>query len=111
MAHQENKDLLEKLHNCQIECEHCADACLSEENISKLSECIRLNRDCADICNLAIAYIARDSRRASSVVDLCAEICTACAEECEQHDHDHCRRCAEACRECAEACRKPVASV
>lgn len=105
MAHQENKDLLNKLSYCQTACEHCADACLSEDNVAEMAECIRLDRDCADICDMAIKYISRDSRRASSVLDLCADICETCARECEKHDHGHCKDCAEACRECAEACR------
>ncbi len=110
MAHQKNKDLLQKISYCQSACEHCADACLSEDNISKMVECIRLDRDCADICDLAIKYISRDSKRASSVLELCADICDACADECEKHDHDHCKDCARACRECAEACRRTFAA-
>lgn len=110
MAHQENKDLLNKLSYCQTTCEHCADACLSEDNVAEMAECIRLDRDCADICDLALKYISRDSKRASSVVELCAEICDECAAECEKHDKGHCKDCAEACRECAEVCRNTFAS-
>ncbi|WP_278364834.1 four-helix bundle copper-binding protein, partial [Acinetobacter schindleri] len=29
-----------------------------------------------------------------------------CAEECGQHQDDHCLQCAKACRRCAEECRK-----
>ncbi|MHB8898378.1 MAG: four-helix bundle copper-binding protein [Thermoguttaceae bacterium] len=32
--------------------------------------------------------------------------CDACADECEKHDMEHCRKCAEACRRCAEECRQ-----
>jgi hypothetical protein len=32
-------------------------------------------------------------------------MCEDCADECEQHDHDHCQVCAEVLRECAESCR------
>jgi len=106
MAHQEHSTLINKLSNCLAACEHCADACLSEDNPGKMAKCIRTDRDCADLCALAIKFVARDSSHASSVVDLCAEICSACAEECGKHDHDHCQECAEACRECEEACRQ-----
>ena len=105
MAHQEHSTLIQKLSNCIAACEHCADACLSEDDVNKMTACIRTDRDCADICSLAHKLVARGSDKASSVLELCAEICDACAEECGKHDHDHCQECAEACRQCAEACR------
>lgn len=105
MSYNEHSDLLNTLSDCLAACEYCADACLSEENPKEMAECIRLDRDCADICAMAIRYIARDSRRASAVIKLCSQICDQCAEECENHDHEHCQKCAEACRECADACR------
>lgn len=111
MAHQENPDLIQKLSYCQSACEHCADACLSEDNVSEMVECIRLNRDCADICNLAMVYVSRDSKRASSILEFCAGICDACAEECEKYEHEHCKDCAEACRHCATACRNAYATM
>lgn len=111
MSHQENKELIQKLGYCLAACEHCADACLAESNVSSLVKCIRLDRDCADICGITLRFVSRGSEQAASIVEICAEICRKCAEECEKHDHDHCRECAEACRECEEACRKlPVTS-
>ena len=106
MAHQGHSNLINKLSNCLAACEHCANACLSEENSGNMAECIRTDRDCADLCALAIKFVSRDSAHASALVELCAEVCNACAEECGKHDHDHCQKCAKACRECAEACRQ-----
>ena len=38
------------------------------------------------------------------LLGLVAEVCEACAEECEKHQHmEHCRLCAESCRKCAES--------
>ncbi|HEU5147385.1 MAG TPA: four-helix bundle copper-binding protein [Chryseosolibacter sp.] len=31
-----------------------------------------------------------------------------CAEECNKHNHEHCKVCAEACLACAEACHALV---
>ena len=31
----------------------CADACLSERMVQELTQCIRLDLDCADICSIA----------------------------------------------------------
>ncbi len=106
MAHQENKELIQKLANCLAACEHCADACLSEENPKKMATCIRLDRDCADICAMALRFVARGSKRASDVVSHCADFCKMCGNECDNYEHEHCKMCAKACHECEEACRQ-----
>ncbi len=105
MAHEKNKQLLEALNNCAAECNHCATACLKEKDVKMLARCIRLDIDCAEICQLTAAYVARDAEHVNHLLKECADICEACAEECEKHSHmEHCRQCAEACRHCAEAC-------
>ena len=105
MAHEKNRELLDALNNCVAECNHCAVACLDEQDVRMLSRCIKLNIDCADICQLASSLIARGSEHANHLLKECADICEACAEECEKHSHlEHCKKCAEACRKCGEAC-------
>ncbi len=106
MAHEHYADCIEACHACADECEHCADACLGEQDVKKMAECIRLDRDCADMCRLAAALMSRDSAFAVPFCQLCATIFDACAAECEKHDMDHCRACAEACRRCADECRR-----
>lgn len=101
-----NNVLIEALQNCVTACEYCADACLNEESLSSLVTCIRLDRDCADICAAALTLLIRDSSYTRSVIELCEQTCADCAEECEKHEHDHCRECAEACRRCEELCRE-----
>ncbi|MEZ0612349.1 four-helix bundle copper-binding protein [Fibrella sp. WM1] len=93
---------------CATSCDACAEACLSEQDVAMMVACIRLDRDCAKICYMAISFMASGSPHAADVCQLCAHLCEACANECEKHaqHHDHCRQCAEACRRCAEACRK-----
>lgn len=105
MAHQKNQELMNALNNCAAECNHCATACLDEQDVKMLARCIKLDIDCADICLLTASFVARDSEHANHLLKECAEICEACAEECEKHAHmEHCRKCADACRHCAEAC-------
>ena len=41
---------IELCYTCAQVCTSCADACLAEENVQILTQCIRLNLDCADIC-------------------------------------------------------------
>jgi hypothetical protein len=105
MAHEKNQSLMEALSNCAAGCNHCATACLDEQDVKMLARCIKLDIDCADICLLTASFVGRDSEHANHLLKECAEICEACAEECEKHSHmEHCRKCAEACRHCAEAC-------
>lgn len=104
MAHQKYQLAIEALHECMIACNHCYDACLKEEDI-KMVDCIRLDRECADICAYLEQAIARGTPFISEYARVCATICEACATECAKHDHEHCQKCAEACKKCAEACR------
>ena len=102
---------------CAAACTACADACLAEEEVAALVKCIRLNLDCADICEVAARLIARASRRdeptLEAMLDACVTICRACADECDAHAEgmEHCEFCAEACRVCAEACERMVAAL
>jgi hypothetical protein len=90
---------------CMRACEKCAIACLEEKDVEMLRECIRLDRDCAAICELTARYMISESRFHAQACQLCSEICEACAAECDRHaDMAHCRDCAAACRKCSEAC-------
>ncbi len=107
MTHEKNKELLNTLNDCAAECNHCAVACLDEQDVKMLANCIKLDIDCAEICTIAAGFVARGSLHAAHILAECADICNACADECEkhaQHGMEHCKECAEACRKCAEAC-------
>ncbi|GAB3313207.1 four-helix bundle copper-binding protein [Hymenobacter humi] len=101
----DNRAVTDALSRCIAACEMCADACLDEDDIKMMVPCIRLDRDCADICRLTAAYIARGSDHAQHVLKECMEICQKCHDECVQHSHDHCQQCAAACKACLDACR------
>jgi hypothetical protein len=108
--HQQNQSLLDALNACIAACEHCATACLQEDDVKRMVRCISLDRDCADVCALTARLVARASGHAEQLLRECAEICKACGDECEQHaaHMEHCRACAEACRRCEEACRQGI---
>jgi hypothetical protein len=100
--------------DCAAHCEACADACL-EEGDPKLTRCIHVDLDCADICAATAKVVGRAGAFGApwlELVEVCAEACKSCAEECEEHaeTHDHCRACAEACRRCEQACRELLAA-
>ncbi len=98
-------------------CIACADACLGEEMVRDLVQCIRLSLDCADLCSAA-GHIA--TRRSGSnptviaaVLRACAEACARCAEACQLHASrmEHCRICAARCGQCEDACLEAVAEL
>ena len=97
---------LKGLYACMEACNRCFDACLREENTDMLTDCIRTNRECADMCALMIKTIQSNSRYVSDLANVCSTICQDCAEECLKHSHNHCQHCAEACTHCAKMCRE-----
>jgi len=105
MSHEQFQSCIEACYECATACDHCAASCLEEQDVKMMARCIALDMDCADICRLAAAFMARGSEHAAEICTTCADICDACAEECAKHRMAHCQECAEACRRCAEECR------
>ena len=50
MSHHQHHSCIEACVACAQECEHCGAACLEESDVTALAECIRVNRDCAEMC-------------------------------------------------------------
>ncbi|MGE5450715.1 MAG: four-helix bundle copper-binding protein [Acidobacteriota bacterium] len=105
MALQEFTSCIEACDACALACLHCAASCLDEDDPGAMARCIKLDLDCAALCRVAADAMARGSEHAEAICALCADVCEACAQECEQHEMDHCQDCAEACDLCAQACR------
>jgi len=108
---------IEECFDCAQTCTSCADACLAEPAVAELTETIRLNLDCADICAAAGALA---SRRTGSnelvtrmIIETCVSACRVCAEDCERHaaHMQHCAICAEVCRRCEAICRRAAQSI
>jgi hypothetical protein len=100
------------IFECADACLTCADACLAEEQVQELVRCIRLNLDCAEICEVTGKILARqtepDPELIRAQLQACIAACRSCAAECDRHAqmHEHCGICAVACRECEEVCMK-----
>ena len=98
-------------------CTSCADACLAEDMVAELTQCIRLNQDCADVCAASGRVLSRrtgsNAALDRALLEACQAACRACAEECEKHAemHEHCTICAEACRRCEKACAELLATL
>lgn len=97
--------LLKKLQECMIACNHCLNECLTEDHVEMMLDCIRLDRECVEICSVLESAIIRQSPYTNQLAEICLVVCNDCSEQCEKHEHRHCQYCAVICRECAEACR------
>ena len=108
---------IEAAYACAQTCTSCADACLAEEMVAQLRQCIRYNMDCADVCAATATVSNRRTGANEEVIRRMLEACvTACrrsGEECQRHatHHEHCRICAEACRQCEQACQAAAATM
>ncbi|HCV79430.1 MAG: four-helix bundle copper-binding protein [Zunongwangia sp.] len=102
------KNLIQTLYDCAAHCLNCADKCLTEENLSDMINCIRLDRICASTCIAAANALSVDCPKedVEKLIAYCEEICSKCGEECAQHENEHCFECAKACKNCAEECSK-----
>lgn len=98
---------------CALMCTSCADACVAEE--MDMRQCVRTCLDCADICaataRVAVRRTGQNVEVLRATLVLCARVCDACADECEKHEHEHCKLSAKMCRECAADCRAALPTV
>src|SRR5699024_7078058 len=108
---------IEACFECAQTCTACADACLAEDTVAELTQCIRLNQDCADVCETTGRVLSRQTGKNEalncSLVEECQAACRSCAEEREKHAemHEHCKFCAAACRRCEHACAELLSSI
>ena len=87
----------------------CADSCLGGGQADAMAQCIRRCLDAVAITTACAELMIRNSPFAGPVCRVCADVCDACAEECERYEGDVMRQCAEACHRCAETCRQMAA--
>jgi hypothetical protein len=91
---------------CAESCEYCATCDLREQDVKNMVSCVQINRACASVCWTSAQLMSIDSEFSKQFCSLCADICDACAKECERYtDMDHCQKCAEVCRRCSQECR------
>lgn len=107
-------EAIEEAYACAQACTSCADACLAEEMVAELRQCIRLNLDCADVCaataTLATRRTGSNEEVIRKVLEACITACRLCGEECQRHAsmHEHCRICADSCQRCEAACQSAL---
>ena len=110
-------EAIDEAYACAQTCTSCADACLAEEKVTELRQCIRLNLDCADVCagtaTLATAELVRTKKSIRTMLEACITACRLCGEECQRHAsmHERCRICADSCRRCEAACQSALGTM
>lgn len=104
-GYHEYQKSIESTLRCAALCNHCASACLQEDDVKKMARCIQIDMECAAICYATAQVMSLGGETVKQMCQLCADICDMCAEECEKHDMQHCKECAEACRKSAADCR------
>ncbi len=94
-------------------CQECHDTCLQTirhcltmGGDHAAPEHISLMLDCVSICHTSADFMLRQSAYHVLTCGVCAEVCDACAADCERFDDDFMRACAETCRRCAASCRE-----
>ena len=109
MGYPDFKKCIDACLACAVASNHCAYECLHSSEVTQRIRCIQLDHECAIICFAAANMLSSGNKWIGALYQECAEICDACAEECEKHAHmDHCKKCAEMCRKCAEECRSII---
>ena len=106
---EQNKAAIATCQSCANICNRCSDDMIgmeSHDNRELMARCVRLCRDCADVCSLSANWMSRSSILSNKICRVCAEVCTVCAEACEEHAPHHalCGPCAAECRKCVAVC-------
>lgn len=100
-----NKKLIHALGTCVDSCHYCANACLNENHVQQMVDCMRANHVCAEVCSALHQLLLMNYDDVTELVEYCIKVCNDCAVECEKHAHEHCQKCAVACRECIVLCQ------
>ncbi len=109
---EDDEDTLGDDLDCVDACTRCAQFCLN----TAMTHCLevggehaapahlRLMLDCAEVCQLSARLQLSGSEFAEDACALCAQVCLACAESCDELEGME--DCAEVCRDCARHCEE-----
>ncbi len=118
MANQTSTQTSTEMQQCVDECMRCHAICLAT-----VGHCLELGgkhadpahigllHDCAQICATSADFMLRGSSLHWRTCAVCAEVCRACAEDCDRiaGGDEMMQRCAQECRRCAESCERMAA--
>jgi len=93
--------------DCHTMCLETVSHCLQMGGKHADPHHIGLLLDCAEICQTSANFMLRQSSMHGRTCGVCAEVCLACAEDCEKFkDDEQMMACAEMCRQCASSCEE-----
>ncbi|QDP42192.1 four-helix bundle copper-binding protein [Radiobacillus deserti] len=104
--HYPSMGLLETIQHCAVTCEHMTSMLHKKGMLEARGEQLAHLRDCADICQLMVDYLARGSVFSKSLASICAYICEICGNTCMQFPDEASQKCARTCLNCAKACKE-----
>ncbi len=90
---------------CAQACWECFEACLNEQDLKARAGCVKMLVECARMCEMSMGGMSANARFAKQHCSLCAEVCDACAQDCNMFLDEHCQKCAQECSACAQECR------
>ena len=94
--------------DCSRTCLETIAYCLQQGGAHSNESHIRLLHDCVEICQTSADFMIRSSNYYPQTCGICAAICNATADACEQvvHGDKMMQECADMCRRTAESCNK-----
>ncbi|GMV68053.1 MAG: hypothetical protein AMXMBFR76_04920 [Pseudomonadota bacterium] len=100
---------LEDCLDCHRTClDHALNHCLEAGGAHVEPAHFRTMLDCAELCHTAARLMMSGSPHAIALCQLCAQVCSDCADQCAAlGDMDDC---VEACKRCAASCRQMAIS-
>lgn len=101
---------MKSLQDCALMCEHMTLRVYEMPDAGTRKMQLHLLRDCADICELCMKYMARHSGFSKSLCHFCAYVCDTCGNECLSHADQESKMCGQMCLKCAEDCRNFAAT-
>lgn len=104
-SHMMFPSVLKTLQYCAAVCEQMTNLLLCKKDVHCRTTQLQLLRDCADICETTMKFIARNSPYSRALAQFCAQVCEVCGNECLKFPDPESQMCARVCLQCAEECR------
>ncbi len=101
------RDCIESCLRTHVMCLETERYCLEKGGKHVMPAHLALLADCAEMCQKTANSLLRRSSQHAAVCIASAQLCDACAQECETFkDDERMLLCARTCRDCAKHCRE-----
>jgi hypothetical protein len=100
------QDCIDHCQGCQETCLEMIGHCLELGGEHAEADHIRMLMACAEICDTSARFMLLESPHHVATCGVCADVCEACAADCDRFDDETMARCADECRRCAAICRQ-----